>query len=79
MAAPAEATRHAASLYRRAFAAAVRQVHAVEAEAHHLREVETTGESGVTPLIAILGIVIFLLPVFLVMLGLAVLAAYLVG
>jgi hypothetical protein len=79
MGAPAEATRHAASLYRRAFAAARRPVHAVEAEAHHLHEVESTGESGETPLILILGVVIFLLPIFLVMLGLAVLAAYLVG
>jgi hypothetical protein len=61
------------------FAAAVRPVHAVEAEAHHLHEVETTGESGETPFILILGLILFLLPIFLLMLGLAVLAVYIVG
>jgi hypothetical protein len=74
-----EATKHAASLYRRLYGAAVRPAHALEAEASHLHHVERSGESGETPFIAVLGLVMFLVPVFLVMLGLALVAAYLVG
>ena len=74
-----EATRHAASLYRRLYSAAVRPAHALEVEAAHLHELEHRGESGETPFLALLGLVMFLAPIFLVMLGLALLAAYLVG
>jgi hypothetical protein len=74
-----EATRHAASLYRRLYGAAVRPAHALEAEATHLHDVERRGQSGETPFIAVLGLVMFLVPIFLVMLGLALLAAYLIG
>ncbi|HEY2371030.1 MAG TPA: hypothetical protein VGH82_00640 [Gaiellaceae bacterium] len=70
---------HAAGLYRRLFDAALRPLHTVEAEAHHLHEVEKAGQSGEAPFIAILGLVLFLAPIFALMLGLALLAAYLVG
>jgi hypothetical protein len=72
-----DATRHAGTRYRKALAWLRRPVRAVEAEAHHLREVEREGKSGETPLIAILGIVIFLLPIVLVVLGLTFAAYYL--
>jgi hypothetical protein len=49
----------------------------VEAEAHHLHEVEQIGESGETPFIAMLGLLLFLGSVFAVMLALAFLAYYL--
>ena len=74
-----EAGRHAVGLYRRLLASAVRPVHAVEAEVHHAHQIERHGESGETPFIAILGLFLFLLPIFAIMLGLAVAAAYLVG
>jgi hypothetical protein len=73
------ATGHAASLYRRLFAAALRSPHRVEAEAHHLHDVERAGESGEAPFIAMLGLILFLIPIFLIMLGLALLAAWLIG
>ncbi len=79
MSAATEAGRHAVGLYRRLLASAARPVHAVEAEVHHLHEVEREGQSGETPFIAILGVFLFLLPIFGIMLGLAVAAAYLVG
>ncbi len=40
-----------------------RPVEAIEAEAHHLHEVEQAGESGEAPFIAILGVFLFLLPI----------------
>jgi hypothetical protein len=43
-------------------------VRKVEDEAHHLREVEEAGESAETPLIVFLGVILFLLPIFLVLL-----------
>jgi hypothetical protein len=49
----------------------------VEAEAEHVHEIEQEGESGATPFIAVLGIFLFLLPIFLVILGLAYAAYYL--
>ena len=69
----ARAARHAGSLYQRAFR---RPVEKVEAEVHHLHEVEQRGESGETPFIAILGVFLFLVPIFLVMAGLAFAAYY---
>jgi hypothetical protein len=76
---PSSAPQHAASLYRRLAAAALRPAHSVEAEARHLHDVEQTGASGQTPYIAILGVFLFLVPIFVIMLGLALLAAWLVG
>ena len=74
-----DATKHAGSLYRRAFRWVLRPLRRVEGEAHHLHEVEQVGESGETPFIAILGLLFFLVPVFVVILGLALLFAYLFG
>ena len=54
-------------------------VRGVEDEAHHLREIEREGESGETPFIAILGVLLFLLPIAAVMMGLAFLAYYVIG
>lgn len=79
MGAATEAGRHAVGLYRRLLGSAVRSVHAVEAEVDHLHEIERDGQSGETPFIAILGVFLFLLPIFGIMFGLAVAAAYLVG
>ncbi len=48
------------------------------AEAHHLRAVEQAGESGETPFLVIVGVVVFLvLPVSLVIAGLTFAAYYL--
>jgi VIT1/CCC1 family predicted Fe2+/Mn2+ transporter len=77
MSAGARATRHAGGLYRRAFKAIARPARKLEAEAHHLEEVERAGESAETPLIVFLGVFLFLLPVFVLMLGLAFAAYYL--
>jgi hypothetical protein len=79
MGVPARATKHAGGLYRRTSDAVLRPVRRIEAEAHHLLEIEEVGESGETPLIAILGVILFLLPIFALMLGLAFAAYYLVG
>lgn len=77
MAAGREAVRHAGSLYGRTFTWLRHPVRGVEAEAEHLREVERVGESGETPFIAILGIVLFLTPIVAVVLGVAFAAYYL--
>jgi hypothetical protein len=69
--------RHAGSLYRRSFRAALRPLRKVEAEADHLRDVEQHGEAGSTPYIAVLGVFFFLLPIFVFMLGVAFAAYYL--
>jgi VIT1/CCC1 family predicted Fe2+/Mn2+ transporter len=50
----------------------------VESEVHHLHEVEEAGESGETPFVVILGVFLFLVPIFALMLGLAFAAYYLV-
>lgn len=75
MAAGRDAATHAGSLYRKTFAFLRRPVREIEAEAEHLQEIEEAGESAATPLIAFLGLILFLLPVFLLMLGIA-FAAY---
>jgi Xaa-Pro aminopeptidase len=77
MAAGRDAARHAGSIYRRAFARLRHPVREIEAEAEHLHQVERAGESAETPAIAIFGIVLFLLPIVLVILGLSFLAYYL--
>jgi hypothetical protein len=69
--------RHAGSLYRRAFRGVLRPVQKVEAEARHLRDVEQLGESAETPAIAMLGVFLFLFPIFLLLLGIAFAAYYL--
>jgi hypothetical protein len=71
------AARHASGLYGRTLHAALRPIRSAEAEARHLHAVEREGEAGETPYVAVLGIFLFLLPVFLVMLGLAFAAYYL--
>jgi hypothetical protein len=73
------AARHAGSLYGRMFRWLLSPLRKVEAEAQHLHEVEEVGESGETPAIAMFGVFLFLLPLFLIMLGLALLAAHLAG
>lgn len=72
------AMKHAGGLYRKTFGALSRPVQKLEDEAHHLHEVEQVGESPETPLIAFLGVFLFLAPIFVVMLGLAFAAYYLV-
>jgi hypothetical protein len=71
------ATKHAGGLYRRTFTAVRGRVRKIESEAGHLRDVEQAGEAPETPFIAMLGVFLFLLPIFVVMLGLAFAAYYL--
>jgi hypothetical protein len=75
MAAGRDAVRHARARYGRTFAR-VRPVRKIEAEAEHLVEVEREGESGETPFVAILGVILFLLPIVAIVLGLAFAAYY---
>jgi hypothetical protein len=77
MAGGRDAARHAGSMYRRGFARLRHPVREIEAEAEHLIEIEKRGESAETPLVAILGIVLFLLPIVALILGLAFAAYYL--
>ena len=74
MATGRDAAAHAGRLYRRAFARL--RLRALEAEAHHLREVEQAGESGETPFIAALGVALFLFPLFLFLVGVSFAAYY---
>jgi hypothetical protein len=46
-------------------------------EARHLHAVEEEGEAGATPFIFAFGVFLFILPIFLVMVGLALSAYYL--
>jgi hypothetical protein len=46
-------------------------------EVEHLQEIEHQGTSAATPLVAILGVALFLLPIVLLILGLAFVAFYL--
>jgi hypothetical protein len=73
------ATRHAGGLYRRVFDFLRHPVRKIEDEAHHLREVEERGESGETALIVFAGVILFLLPIFLVMLVIIFGAYFLAG
>ena len=73
----ADATKRAGGHYSRVWTRFRHPVRNAKEEAHHLHEIEQEGESGETPFIAILGIILFLVPVFLVMLGLALAAYYL--
>ena len=56
-----------------------RPVRAIEREARHLHEVERVGESEWTPWIAILGLVLFFVHVFVLMTALTFAASYLAG
>lgn len=69
--------RHAGTRYKRLLRRAAGSVRKLEAEPHHLHEIEREGEAGATPFIAIGGLILFLLPIFLLMLGLAFTAYYL--
>jgi hypothetical protein len=71
--------RHAGKLYGRMFWWLLRPLRDVQAEARHLREVERQGASAETPFIAIVGLILFLVPIFALILGLALLAANLAG
>ena len=77
MSAGRDAARHAGTLYRRTYNRLRHPVREIEAEVEHLREVEREGESGETPFIAILGVVLFLLPIVALVLGLSFAAYYL--
>jgi hypothetical protein len=74
-----KSAKHAGGLYRKAFARALRPLRKIESEAEHLRDVERLGEAGGTPFVAMLGVILFLFPIFCVMLGLAFAAYYLLG
>lgn len=73
------AGRHARRRYERLFRWLRHPIRTVELEAHHLHEIEQEGDSGETPLIAILGLLLFLLPLALVIMALAFSAAWLFG
>jgi hypothetical protein len=77
MSVPARATKHAGGLYRKTFDAVRRPVRKIEEEAAHLHEIEQVGESAETPFVAILGVFLFLFPLFLLLLGIAFGAYYL--
>jgi hypothetical protein len=77
MAAGRDAARHAGSIYRKTYNRFRHPVREIEADVEHLREVEREGESGETPFIAILGVVLFLLPIVALVLGLSFAAYYL--
>jgi hypothetical protein len=48
----------------------------IERQAHHLHEVEQAGESEYTPWIAVVGLVLFLVSVFVLMTAIAFTAAH---
>jgi Xaa-Pro aminopeptidase len=77
MGAARDAARHAGTLYRKTLAWLRFPVREIEAEAEHLREVEREGERAETPIIAIFGIILFLLPIVVLILGLVFAAYYL--
>jgi hypothetical protein len=57
----------------------VRPVRAIEREAHHLHDIERAGESESTPLLALLGLVLFFAPIAALMTALTFAAYYLTG
>ncbi len=72
-----DVVKHTGHLYRRFFRTLRHPIRGAEHEAQHLHEIEQEGESGATPLIAILGLVVFLGSIFVVLLSLSMLAYYL--
>jgi Xaa-Pro aminopeptidase len=79
MATGRDAARHAGTLHRKTLAWLRHPVREVEAEAEHLLEIEREGKRAETPVIAILGVILFLLPIVTLILGLAFAAYYLAG
>jgi hypothetical protein len=77
MAVTSRSARHAAGLYGKSWRAVRRRARKIEAEAEHIVEVERKGESGETPFIAILGVLLFLLPIVALLLGISFGAYYL--
>jgi hypothetical protein len=73
----AHAVRHAGGLYSRVFRWVRQPVRTIEDEAHHLHEIEQSGEAGQTPFIALLGVFLFLLPIAAFMMIVAFSAFYL--
>jgi hypothetical protein len=71
------AAKHASCLYGRSLHAALRPIRSAEADVRHLHAIEHEGEADKTPFIAIIGLILFFLPIFLVMVGLALAAYYL--
>jgi hypothetical protein len=76
MSARRDVAAHAGGLYRKTFAWLRPSVRRADAEVEHLREIERAGESGETPFIAMLGVALFLTPIFLVIVGLSFAAYY---
>ena len=72
------AARHAGRLYRRSFRGTLRSFRRAEAKARELEEIEHDGYAGETPYIAILGVFLFLAPIFVFILGLSFLAYYVI-
>jgi hypothetical protein len=70
---PSSPAAHAAARYRKL----LRALGFPAREAEHLHEIEQKGESPETPLIAFLGLILFLLPIVAVFLALAFGAYYL--
>jgi hypothetical protein len=54
----------------------LRPLRTIERQAHHLHEVEQAGESEYTPWIAVVGLVLFLVSVFVLMTAIAFTAAH---
>jgi hypothetical protein len=77
MAAGRDAAAHAGKRFRKLFGWLRHPLRGIEAEADHLREIERAGESGETPYIAMLGLLLFLAPLFLLIVGLAFAGYYL--
>jgi hypothetical protein len=63
--------------YRRVGRLILRPVRGVDLEVHRLHQVEQAGDSGETPFIAVAGLLVFLVSVFVLMLGVSFLAYYL--
>jgi hypothetical protein len=76
MAFATEATKHAGHRFRLLFRAFGAPVRGVEKEAQHLHTIEHEGESAATPAIAVAGLLLFLVPIFLIIVGLAFAAYY---
>jgi hypothetical protein len=68
---------NAGDLGSRIFGASAHPFREIENEGRRLHEIEQAGESGATPLIAVLGLIPFLVAIFAVILGLALAAQYL--
>lgn len=73
----ARAARHGSGLYRRTLRAALKPIRSAETELRDLHAIEHEGDAPETPFIAMLGLILFFLPIFLVMAGLAFAAYYL--